>query len=371
MGPMKFSYLVLLSFLSVVLYGADEMQMRSLENRVTRLEKNQVKLEESSHVAKEGFDIERDVALGIEVLWWGIREDGLGYAIEGVKSDLVNIPKNIEYSNWNWDVGVRAAAHFNLGYDDWEAGTEYTYFSSKSSDQKDVGRLSLTTGAPVLLTTWSAILGTDVASYAKIQYNFNLNNIDFDLSRGFWLSPAVVLRPVFGLRGALLDSSAKVTYITKYVIGATHYDDTVNLTQHTKGIGPKGELNSEWYVNRIFNIYFNLGFALLWADYSMSQHEVFKDVVAGTEDSMRYKNKYLSTLPVIDMALGVRAGCWFWDNKAHVEFNVGWDQHLWLNYNRMQKTVNQNPTQSFNGLYAESSGHLMLSGLTAGVRLDF
>ncbi len=371
---MKFSYLVIAAFLlSVGLYGADEMKMLSLENRVTRLEKNQVKLEESSHVAREGFDIEKDVALGVEYLWWALRQDGLGYAIKAIKgSDAsTNIPQKIEYPGWSWESGVRAEAKFNLGHDTWAAGLEYTYYNNSSGADVRVHRLADIVGQPVVLTTWSALLGNDDASYAGVNYHFNLNEIDFDLSRGFWMSPYVVLRPVFGLRAARLDSHSTVRYITQYVSNVATYDDTVNLTQHTKALGIKGELDTEWYINRIFNLYFNLGFGLLWADFSMTQKEAFKDIGAGTETNMTYKNSYLSTLPVIDMGIGMRAGCWFWDNKAHVEFNVGWDHHLWLTYNKMQKTVNRNAEDTYTGLYTESAGNLTLSGLVAGVRLDF
>ncbi|MBP9840900.1 MAG: hypothetical protein KBC64_00565 [Simkaniaceae bacterium] len=369
---MKFSFLVIASFLSVA-YGADEMKMLSLENRVSRLEKNQLKLEESSHVAKEGFDIDRDVALSVEGLYWGIREDGLGFVIKGVKGSdtITNIPQQIEYLDWNWTGGVRAMARFNMGYDTWDAGVTYTYYNNNSHKKKGVSALSDTAGQKVLLTVWSAILGPGEANYASMQYHFNLNEVDFDVSRGFWLSPSVVFRPAFGIRGARLDSHSKVFYSTQYSAVSTHYHDTVNLTQHTKALGPKGNLDTEWYVNRIFSIYFNLGFGLLWGNFSMTQHEEFENVVTDASTSMKYKNSYLSTLPVVDMVLGMRAGFWFWDNKAHLEFNAGWDQHLWFNYNKMQKTVNHNTTLTYTGLYSESNGNLTLSGLSAGVRLDF
>lgn len=359
----------LIPLLTIALHGADEMRIRNMESRLSRVEKNQAQLEKSAHLAQDGIDTESDVTMTGEFLWWTARETGtpLCVKVKNNPAGTVALPQKIVELDWNWDAGVRVGLGFDTHHDDWRFLMDYVHFTDKACESVSTDTIGTQPNRVFLKTIWSSVIGDDEANYAAGKWEVTLNQLDALLMRPFWMGSYFMFQPKFGIRASRIDTNYHIRYISKFANNVTTYDDNIYILQDTKMLGLFAGFDTDWYFNKWFALYLNFGFSELWAEYKMTKKQTFQNVGAGTEENYKFRDKYYSTQAVLDIQLGLKFGWWFWNNKAHLSLFTGWDQHTYLNFNQTFLSVDD----LFSGIVTTSNGTLTLSGLTAGLRLDF
>lgn len=359
----------LFPLLTVALYGADEMRMRNMESRLSRVEKQQDKISRSAHLAQEGLETESDVTMSGEFLWWTARETGTPLCVKVKRNSAgtADLPQKIVELDWDWQAGVRVALGFDTHHDDWRFLMDYVHFTNKACESVQTDTISTSANREYLLTIWSSNLGDDEAYYAAGKWEMTLNQLDAMLMRPFWMGSYFMFQPKFGLRALRLDTNYHIHYIAKFASNVTTFDDDIRFTQDSKMLGLCVGFDTEWFMNKWFALYMNAGFAELWSDYRMKKNQTFQNVGAGTEDHSNFKDHFFSSQAILDMQFGLKVGFWFWNDKAHLSLFGGWDQHMYINYNQMFLSADD----VFSGIVASSNGTLTLSGLRAGLTLDF
>jgi hypothetical protein len=141
-------------------------------------------------------------------------------------------------------------------------------------------------------------------------------------------------------------------------------------------------LQPDWYFTPQFALISNFDVALLWGRFRDKKKEDYfsQILVPGINYHRSFKNNFSKMQTIIDLMLGFR-----WDEtwacgRYRTALDLGWEQHIWLNFVNM---VKQNSPITAPGLggggtftsqvlsYVENQGDLIFGGLTVRARFDF
>ncbi len=330
-----------------------------------------------------------DVFVDAEFLYWYGKETNLVYAV----NELVVAPNPINPAQQqfsftkansmdsSWDPGFRVGLGINLPHDGWDLYAVWTWFHNENTDTTSIPDFDLataigTTGARILdfpfgrpgNTIGVTTLG---GSRASARWDLHMNQIDLQLGRGYWLSDHFSLRPYAGLRGAWEETDFTVKMRTR------SGDVTTNMRTHFDrdwwGVGLLGGIQPTWYIIKNFGIYADLAIALLWGEFDITrtQTTVSADPVTTltTFDlKERFKDDFNQFQTVIDLALGLRWQMYFSDDEYRLRFDLGWENHVWLDHNQLTKFNNGLVALDYEGrLY----GQLSMTGVVFRARFDF
>ena len=263
------------------------------------------------------------------------------------------------YAAWgDYQWGFRVAGGYNIAHDKWDLVATYTRFSNSMSHTiKDTADSTLYTYAGGFYDQAVTALSS-VTNKWKINYNV----LDVEQGRQFFVSKFLRLRPKFGLRNLWLSNSQTI-YATTGTSLETNY--STNSRQNFWGMGVLAGLDTVWTLGQNFSIYGNVGLAGLFG-YVNPKMDV--NTLSGTVDSNQYRTHHRSqTKANLDLAIGLRWDRNFSDDRFHIAFNAGFEQHVYFN-------MAQDYMFS-NAKYQETSGSsgrdFTMSGFAFGGRFDY
>jgi hypothetical protein len=294
-------------------------------------------------LVKNGWDIVADV----DFIWWKSHVSNFNVAVVNDRSMSPPSP---------FEPGVKLGTGMGMIHDGWDLYFQYTWLrqpdTSKSSTAKNP---SFSTRAfPFLDPLHPETLSVMTLSSAKVSRKFEFNVLDADIGRNFFISKRLTLRPFFGFKLASMFEKNKLSFEGIEAVRST----VSELSQNLNGIGIRGGINTVWYIVRTFGFYGDLALTTLWSDFhNRSNTHVTTDSLS---NSYRIKNITLDVIPVIEAGLGATYMVWFANERYLLTLKAGWEEQIWLNYNRNILS----PIES-------SSGSLTLQGLTFKVGLAF
>jgi Legionella pneumophila major outer membrane protein precursor len=256
-----------------------------------------------------------------------------------------------------YEWGFRVAAGYNMSHDKWDIVATYSRFNFNESS-------NVTPGASESLHSYFdyyVVDGND-ASYdldsAKAKWHVNFNMLDVELGRQFFVSKFLRIRPKFGLRNVWLNNDTTVKAV---------YETTENWelkdTENFWGMGVLAGIDTVWGLAKGFSIYGNFGLSGLFGYFDPDQK------VAGGEHSEQHyleAQRQDMTKATLDLALGLRWDKNFYDDRYHIGFNFGFEQHVFFNMTR-----NYLGEPSFTNYVGLSGRDFTMSGFAFGARFDF
>ncbi|MEX0961427.1 MAG: Lpg1974 family pore-forming outer membrane protein [Simkaniaceae bacterium] len=310
-----------------------------------------------------------DVFVTADFIYWTSRMDGLGYATSGVRptADIDPSKGSVKHPDFGFDPGFKVGLGLNLGHDGWDLFAQYTWlYTSKVSDSASSGVDSLADSqlSPLVYTTGTISSGpSDTVSSARSSFDINLNVIDLELGRNFFVSRYLKIRPHFGLKGAWYDSYNNVNYVGDSTDDVNLNAVSIHQDQDYWGVGIRAGMNTSWHFTRSFSVVGNVILSSLWGEFDVTR----KDTEYNTLDAALVNDTYLNTendfhsmKAVLELFLGLRWDTWFCNDDFHFSIDAGWEEQLWINHNQ------------FFSLYEEGShGDLYFHGLTLKFRFDF
>jgi hypothetical protein len=327
-----------------------------------------------------------------ELLVWYARETNIdiGNSYQYINQPLSSLdgaaviqqnayPAKHYYLGTKWDPGFRVGFGWNTQHDGWDLYTNYTYYNNNShkSVSKPVSYASTAAAVaqfaignePSLIDPWASSLdnpatpievvgGTIIpTSFSPVivtkldgKWSFNLNQIDVELGRKYWVSRKVNLRPYLGVRTALTYTTLNVE--SRLHIGGAGFIPTtpgVSLTtsRHYRnkirhsfwGVGLLGGVQPEFRICRNIALFGNVDGALLWGQYNAKneyrahvRNQTSTGVVATRIDRPVERDNFARMQGIMDLSLGLRWEEHWYDSRYSTTVDLGWEHHYWFDF---------------------------------------
>jgi hypothetical protein len=296
-------------------------------------------------------------------IYWQPKEKGLESAV----TFNTEAPSSANVANIDneFKPGFKVGLGFNCDHDNWVAALGYTRFHSEHHNNGAKADTSSNTLAPLWLKFDNTATHTDGFNHASGKWELNMDILDLEMSRPFYLGRDLTFSPTAGLRGGWINQhyNPKYTHDVFGVISSHHKQDTWI-------VGPKAGINSRWLVGAGFRFFGDISAALLYQRFknSMKEHEV-------ADPSSTYmtsnETKGLIT-PYLNLGLGLGWGSYFGDNKWHVDIALGYEFQIYWEQNQMRSLNNDlNSAGTLRGFGDGNAANLLLQGLTLTLRVDF
>lgn len=335
-----------------------------------------------------------DFYVALEYLLWQADEGGLQYIMTMVPAPTTPPVSNnnleqgtVVGPSFNFRSGFKVGLGFDTDYDGWDFGVLYTWLYGKASNSFGV---SDALDVPNNLTLWAGnftvlpfnqradiALFQNSAQTGNAQWILHFNSVDADLGRAFFVSPRLILRPHFGLKGAWIKQLYNIEYnqegisglITApggtqqaFVLAAEDYH--IHNVQHAWGLGPRVGFDTTWMLLKDVSCFGNFSLAGLWGQFSTTRVDtsnvmnlITHKVVVENFTAVNAKSKFRQFMPVIETQIGFNYDYWLQDSRYRMRFQLVWETQTWLDQNQF--------------LEAGVFGNLGLQGLTASFRVDF
>jgi len=407
-----------------MLSAADDMRMRNLDNRISALEQRT-----GGGGVNPSARIEVNDGCGLfitgEALYWKATQNGLQFTVEntvdgstltsplvndiigaiGIPSAAVEVGTNFVDADietvkpkYNW--GFRVGLGYNLPRDCWDLYLVWTNLHSNAHhNEPDRDDCSPCEPCCVVETseqypTWSdgasAIIGP--LDEAKARWSNQLNVLDLELGRDFYVSKWLSLRPHFGLRGDIIHTNYRVEYENDDA------DDFFSLFPKTDvvvkhktrwwGVGLRAGLNTDWDLCWGVSLYGNWAISLLYGRFTVTREDFFDPIhltipavaISGIPsgviltdsddpfDTFSFRKRFWDEVATTDLQLGFRWDTMFCDDSFHLGINVGWEHHLFFHMNQF---IEANHFDFQNIVMTSDNGDLGYQGWTFGFRFDF
>lgn len=358
------------------------------------------------------YDLQCDwgVSLDLEFLYWYARETDLSYAMtftskerSSTNETTVFAPSRYKDLGTKWDPGFRAGLGWNSACDGWDLSATYTWFHNRKTSSTSVPEFLVVpeVGEQGILNPWinqsfhqrnsqnQQVSNQNIQLFSKVaaKWRLQLNIIDLELGRKYWLSECFNLRPYAGVRGAwwktrFRTTSTKETDPTRSQSFTYDFKFVDRFTNRVWGVGILGGLQPAWYFSCCFAIYGNIDVALLWGDIEGKKRERYtqpeaRGVVDGSIDySNRSNRKFSQMTPALDAGIGFRwEEIWCCD-RFRTALDLGWEHHVYFDVNHRMKSVDTYvsgtaPVNTGFRSYFSQSGNLGLGGFVMRFKWDF
>lgn len=343
---------------------ASDAQMRNLENRVTALEQRRgangmINPSGRPHV-RDGID----VFVTGDLLLWNAHENGLALAIKNDDPDDSTPASEAKVVNpdFDWSWGFRAGLGYNLPHDGWDLYLNWTYFYNRAHTTREAH------DDEELFTTWSPPIN-DIGAVAKMKshWKLQLNMLDLEMGREFFVSKFLTLRPFMGLRTAWIRQKNELHYKTG--LNSSRFDlppnsvEEIGMRSKYWGLGVRSGFNTLWGLGAGFSIYGDASISLLYGLFTNK----FEDEVAERQVYDIDTDHFRVSRAITDLALGVRWDRNFCDDCFHLGIKAGWEHHYFFGMN----TFSHFTDDVVPGTFVNNNGDLTLQGWTLAVRMDF
>ena len=307
-----------------------------------------------------------DWMVSADYTYWTAREDNMEYALqntaqgtgatEGAGEGRVYRPGNKYASGFKVGLGT------DFCHDGWDVFAQYTWFKS-TNNNNSAGDSDDNTAGPFTDAYWFADIINNtgpVATYlgASSQWRVNMNVVDLDMGRNFYVSPRLMLKPFYGLKGAWNKQHMNVNFSTATSV--------VSTTNHIKnwGIGIRGGMNTSWHFSRSFSMIGDMAFTALWEEFKVKRFDSTTSTATGivTDSNVDLKENQYGVKPVIEWMLGLKWETGLCCDAYHLAISAAWEEQVWFGQNKFLRVP---------GNAVGTGGDLSLQGLTVDVMFDF
>jgi hypothetical protein len=361
----------LIALTSYSFADTDNAQMRNLENRVTSLEQKRGASGVINPPARPEVKQGANLFITGDLLVWQAHEDGLPLAILNDNFALNLRDSNVIGLDWAWNAGCRVGVGYNTPHDGWDLSATWLHFNTHANRHKKAHGSSVewpTLTHPAEGVSGGAAVGEDAFEKTKAHWTMNLNQLDLDLGREYFVSKWLTLRPHVGMRTAWLHQGLNVHYNRASDLAGSFtpgIDDYISMKTHFWGIGLETGLDTQWGLGGGWSLYGNAAFAFLYGFHQPSREDEVRDGVKFNWVDMDWS--FRTTRAIADLELGLRFDSWTNDERLHFRIQTGWEHHVYFSQNQFVRFVDDSAI----GDFVSNQGDLTLQGWTLSMRLDF
>ncbi len=291
-----------------------------------------------------------DTFVYADFIWWQTYIDGMEYAYTGVADNGYAVAAGSSTGNgkamvpeFKFAPGLKAGLGWHFDHDGWDMQAGWTLLSSNSEQNSISTFANSGTG---MRSVQEVVLNNGVSetislSDASSKWKQNFNVIDLELGRDFFLSRYLTMRPHFGFKSAWIHETTTNTFVAATgtvntaAPASTLTSYVLENYEHMWGIGIRGGLDTGWHLNKNWMFYGDLAFTNLWGVFHKSA-EGTNYSSTGSSKTLDVDQEYHTIIPVIEAGFGLSYINWFSNNRVRYECRFGWEEQVWLDYNRSQ-----------------------------------
>lgn len=278
-----------------------------------------------------------------DLIYWKVWQGGMAFANTGFLPPVERLGKTFE-PDFQGEVGFRVGVGVSLAHDEWDLSLQYTWIHSHVGD-----RVTRDPALEPLQMLWPFGGNFSPIHEAHADWDFRMHVLDLEWGRPVCISRFLMLLPFFGLKGFWSDQEYRIKYFAPEGV------DHLHLDQDNWGIGIRIGLKTSWYFAEHWSFYGDLALASAWTHFDEKRKDQVND-----EAMIHAKFDHYGMTPILELGTGLRWEMGFHEGDYHVAVQVGWEEQVWGDYNRLLQ-VNE----------TDSLGNLDFQGLTARLRFDF
>lgn len=291
-----------------------------------------------------------------EVLYWFASEENANIwtifvpEISFPAPSLISESFAIRIVPFDWDLGFRIGADWNIGYGGWDMQFYYTWFRTQGKDAVPEADQRM-----MFSEFFCANSNADIYRSASTKTDLFYSMFDVDLGCGRRVSKTLSFRPFIGLKGGWINHQFILSGHTTRSTLASEV-----ATNNFYGIGPTGGINTQWVLGRTkkqcFSLFGDLAGAFMWGNWDFSDR--YESSISQFLE-LKMPNSSLGSL-MLRSFFGIGWDHTLPNDRFHFAFKVGYEMEFWFNQLRL-------PTYYNYRLHHD----LTLQGGTFDFRLDF
>ncbi len=299
-----------------------------------------------------------DPYLTAEFLWWRVQEDGLTFAYSGAApltgGDTIAASKgHIHQVKFHYEPGFKVGFGLKFKHDGWDLYANYTWIRTNFSDTKNTVR---TSSGSTMYSTYSAFGPIGVGPLAVVEkasgeWSLRFNALDLELGRNYWISPALTLRPHFGMKFSWIDQEYDLKY--NNAVGAIEDGSNYRIynDQDEFAVGLRTGLDAAWYMWSKWCVFGEFAASALWNDFDVKRKDRTQTPAGVSLTSFHSSRSSHTVTAVLELALGLRFETTFHNDDYLFKLQAGWEEQVWFNQNQMFDPINNVPQNlTFEGL---------------------
>lgn len=328
-----------------------------------------------------------DVFTSASFIYWQLSQENMQVAFADNLSNADYTTANqVQGSyvdmNFKYKPGFQVGLGINFDRDDWDAFAEYTRIHTTNTSSTNGTLLTAGSSAP-LLPTWGHpyVLGTNVYNTGSESWQCNLDLINLDLGRVYYVGTQLTFRPFFGARSALIQQNVHTQYVNTGFSNGTglfiEVPGVMNVVQrnHSWSIGPRVGFDTNWLFGQGLRFFGNANADLLYTKYKVQNKTSFvatsavagSGIIQGQNLFSITKEKPFALRTHLDLEMGLGWGSYFDNNNWYIDLSAGYAFQVFFDQNMLSTFLNS----SMPGRLLNPHGNLYAQGLTATVRFDF
>lgn len=316
-----------------------------------------------------------DIILTADLIWWKTKQSGLVYGATGFLNSpktaadaFEPIPKGrtaqVEYE---WDPGFKVGTGLNFWHDGWDVCIEYTRLLTKGSHAIKQDNDIIPSFIFPNDTLGTAKIFTANRADSRSYLHFNV--ADLELGRNFYISQFLMLRPHLGLKGSWQSQDWRTRYQSNDLSiqlkegGTLHLSGPYRMHHHSNyyGVGLRTGLDTAWHFNTNWSLFGDTAWTAMWSRYRLIRRDTIDDTTTGKKQRTHNLSSNFSDIKLVgEFQIGLRYEIWFFDDRYHLQIQVGWEEQLWINHMKFIKA-----------LTAAAYYDMTTQGLNAMIRFDF
>ncbi len=313
----------------------DDGQQESVEQNI----QGQWQGRSAPHLYWGGFSVEADF------IYWRADEGGLEYATSG---------KHVEKPHIKWDPGFKIGIGYVLEqHDFWDIFLRWTHFQSHQHGKKD----------GTVLPWWSPTFLGGAATSAKAKWKLRFNLLDLELGHDYFISKAIAIRPLLGLRGASIRQHYDASYQGVFSTGPL--STSFKAQNNFSGVGIRAGAQMSWYFVEDWSVIGSLTGSLLYGHFNIKQHVRGLSTTSIDQELSR-------VAPNLETSLGFQWEKFFCKDQYRIAVSLAYEFSQWFSQNQMTRPELIDGNGQTNVTHFEKiNGDLGLQGGTLQVRFDF
>lgn len=259
---------------------------------------------------------------------------------------------------FDWNPGFRVGVGYNMDHDRWDTQFYYTWFQARTTEH---ARGAADTVQPAFIG-WK-VTDTGYFDKGELKWNLRFDMFDWDLARNFFVSKALSVRPLIGLKGGWIKQSIHTEWKKRVTVLGVSVPLTAveNLKNNFWGVGPKGGVNTKWIFGKtqtaFFSLFGDFAAAFMWGHWTIK--DKFQDTLLTTLLNKSGRNRDFGAV-MVQGFMGLGFDLNFDKDRSHFAMKLGYEVQDW--FNQFQIFTNATGTQA---------NELVFQGLTFDARLDF
>ncbi len=284
-----------------------------------------------------------ELIIDADFIWWKSQLSGTTFA---------TVNNRARHAPTQFEPGFKFGVGLDLGFDGWDSYAEYTWVNQPWTES------SFTAKTPKPANYVISNLGipfTPVLKKGTVSRKEQLNILDIEIGRNFFISKRLTLRPQFGLKLARMFEKVKIVE-EGTIFAISPIKNHLFFQQTLSGVGIRVGVDTGWHLTPHFGLYGDFAVTTLWSNF----HNNNSSNIPSLDFKQCSKTSNSTILPIIEAGLGVSYTTWFKEERYQLYAKAGWEEQVWIGYNQID--INN---------IANNTGNLTMQGLTAQVGLAF